>query len=193
MRGIVFAALLTTLAGCAGWPGFARKQAPVVLKLAPLPPAFRVEGRVSVKTEDQSFSGGMVWRHGQSSEDLLLRSPLGQGVAELRGGPAGMELEDSEGHIHQAKNADDLIQQVLGMTLPIHGLTWWIVGYPSPDEPYRARPDDAGLLADLDQDGWHIEFSRYSRHGIYQVPGKLVASRGEDLAIRLVVDQWELP
>ncbi len=192
-RGLLLALSLTTLAGCAQLPGFAQKRAPSVLSLSPAPSHFRVEGRVSVKAEDQSFSGGMVWHHAKTSEELLLRTPLGQGVAELRGGPAGMELEDSEGHIYSASNPDDLVKEALHMTLPLRGLTWWIVGHPRPGAPYQADADEAGRLAVLDQDGWHIVFSRYDVRGGYAVPGKLVAARGDDLEIRLVVDEWELP
>ncbi len=191
-RGIL-AALLLALAGCAQWPGFPPDLPPARLALLPAPESFRLEGRVSVKTEADSFSGGMVWRHGRKSEELLLRTPLGQGVAELRGGPQGMELKDSEGHVHRAASADELVRQALGMELPLRGLVWWIVGHPRPGAPYQAKADESGRLASLDQDGWHIEFSRYRPEGGYLVPGKLVAGRDDKLEIRLVVDNWELP
>lgn len=192
LRQATLAAFFSILAGCAQWPGFAPPPSGK-LTLAQAPASFRVEGRVSVNAEAESFSGGMVWRHDHSSEELLLRTPLGQGVAELRGGPGGVELEDAEGRVHRAADADELVRQALGMELPLRGLAWWIVGHPRPGVPYRARPDEAGLLAALDQDGWHIEFSRYRPQGRYQVPGKLVAARGDKLEIRLVMDRWELP
>lgn len=193
LRRGALAALLLTLTACAQWPGFPPGQPPAKLALAPAPASFRLEGRVSVKAEAESFSGGLVWRHQPKNEELLLRTPLGQGVAELRGGPQDMELKDGEGRIHRAASADDLVRQALGMELPLRGLVWWIVGHPRPDAPYRAKPDESGRLASLEQDGWHIEFSRYRPEGAYRVPGKLVAERDDKLEIRLVVDQWELP
>jgi len=155
--------------------------------------AFRLEGRVSVKAGEESFSGGLVWRRDAAVEELLLRSPLGQGVAELRGSPTGMELKNAEGRLYYAADADTLVRQALGLELPLRGLAWWVVGLPRPDVAYRAVPDAEGHLGELEQDGWRITFSRYEARNGQLLPGKLVARRGDDLEVRLVVDTWELP
>jgi outer membrane lipoprotein LolB len=164
-----------------------------LLTLAAQPVAFRLEGRVSVKAGEESFSGGLVWRRDAAMEELLLRTPLGQGVAELRGNPTGMELKNAEGRLYYAADADALVRQALGLELPLRGLAWWVVGLPRPDSTYRAIPDADGHLGELAQDGWLILFSRYESHGGQLLPGKLVARRGDDLEVRLVVDAWELP
>jgi outer membrane lipoprotein LolB len=181
------------LAACAQLqlPGFA--PPPVALILPAPPSAFRLEGRISLKTNEESFSGGMTWRHAAVQQELLLRTPLGQGVAELRGDAQGVELRDAEGRLHQAADAETLVYQALGVTLPLKGLAWWVVGNVRPGAPYQAEPDGDGRLAVLRQDGWRIEFSRYTQSGGRFLPGKLVVRRTDDLEIRLVVDSWELP
>lgn len=189
------AALILHLAGCAQWPGFA--PAPVesrpVMHLSAAPEAFRLEGRVSVKAGEESFSGGLAWRRAKDGEELLLNTPLGQGVAELRGDAAGMTLTDAKGKQYRAPDADALVREALGLELPLKGLAWWVVGHPRPGAAYRAEADAAGRLGVLEQDDWHIEFSRYADQGKALLPGKLVARRGEQLEVRLVVDAWELP
>lgn len=187
-RGLLLLAGL--LAACAELPGF--RPAPPSLVLSPPPSAFRLEGRVSVKTNEESFSGGMTWRHDPEQQELLLRTPLGQGVAELRGDAQGIVLRDSQGQMHRAEDAETLVHQALGVTLPLEGLAWWVVGNPRPGASYQAEADSEGHLAVLNQDGWHIDFSRYTQSGAYLLPGKLVARRRDDLEIRLVVDQWDL-
>lgn len=154
---------------------------------------FHLEGRVSVKAGEQSFSGGMSWHHRPETQELLLRTPLGQGVAELRGGPGGVHLRDAEGRDHHAPDAETLVRQALGVTLPLNGLSRWVTGGVRPGSEYQAEADEQGRLAVLNQDGWRIEFSRHTEMAGRNLPGKLVAQRGDDLEIRLVVDRWELP
>jgi outer membrane lipoprotein LolB len=195
-RGLITAlgiSLVFGLAACSHWPGLKSDDKPVVLTFPSLPVSFRLDGRVSVKAGEESFSGGLVWRRDAITEELLLRTPLGQGVAELRGGPAGMELKNAEGRLYFAADADVLVQQALGLALPLRGLAWWVVGLPRPEAAYRAVPDADGHLGELEQDGWQIMFSRYESHNGQPLPGKLVARRGDDLEVRLVVDAWELP
>ncbi len=178
------------LAACAHLPGYAPPAKAVVL---PPPLAFfQLEGRVSVKTDAESFSGGMTWRHAPERQTLLLSTPLGQGVAELHGDERGVELRDSAGRVHHAADAETLVHQALGVTLPVKGLAWWVVGNVRPDTHYQAEADADGRLAVLQQDGWRIEFSRYAESAGRFLPGKLIARRGDDLEIRVVVDQWNL-
>ena len=196
--GGVFAAALLLLGGCAQLPGFKPAAPPNKLALSKPPESFRLEGRVSVKSGEENFSGGMLWRHDRQEETLLLRTPLGQGVAELHGTAGKVSLKDSEGRQYVAEDAETLVRQVVGTTLPIKGLAWWVVGQPRPNSRYVAEADEQGRLAVLKQDDWRIEFSRYGAHADarraqFSLPGKLIAKRGEDLEIRLVVDEWELP
>lgn len=187
------AALALLLGGCAQLPGFAPDQPPAKLSLTAPPKAFRLEGRVSVKAGAESFSGGLAWHREADTEALLLSTPLGQGVAELRGDPDGVTLTDAKGKVFRAPDADALVRQALGLELPLRGLAWWVVGHPRPGAPFRAEADAAGRLGTLDQDAWHIDFSRYTAQGETMLPGKLMARRGDDLEVRLVVDHWELP
>ncbi len=183
-------AVALLLAGCARLPGFA----PVADKprLASPPAVFQMEARVSVKAEAESFSGGLSWRRERDLQTLLLRTPLGQGIAELHGDAAGMVLTDARGQTRVASDADSLARQALGVDLPVRGLQWWVVGQPRPDAAFRARVDGEGRLSGLTQDGWDIEFGRYRAIDGHELPGRLIARRGDDLEVRLVVDTWQL-
>ena len=193
VRAASWVGLLLWVAGCAQLPGFGPAVPSHKLALKAPPERFNLEGRVSVKTGENSFSGGMAWQHSKLDETLLLSTPLGQGVAELHGVPGSVSLKDAEGREYHARDAEALVHQVTGMTLPIKGLAWWVVGHPQPDAAYQAEADEMGRLAVLRQADWRIEFSRYALQGAAMLPGKLLARRGDDLEIRLVVDTWTLP
>jgi len=185
--------VLVGMSGCSHWPGFKPEPPVVELRLPTAPAAFRLEGRVAVKAGEESFSGGLTWQRESAREELLLRTPLGQGIAELRGDAVGMELKDAKGRLFFATDADALVKKTLGLDLPLRGLAWWVVGLPRPGASYRATPDADGHLGTLEQDGWQIMFSRYELQQGQPLPGKLVARRDEALEVRVVVDTWELP
>ncbi|NTV96572.1 MAG: outer membrane lipoprotein LolB, partial [Thiobacillus sp.] len=83
-----------------------------------------------------------------------------------------------------------LDKQVLGLRLPLDGLVWWLSALPRPEVEFSAAAGEDGRMASLDQDGWHIEYSRYQQRGERWLPGRIFVSRGE-LEFRLVVDSWE--
>jgi len=117
---------------------------------------------------------------------------MGQGIAELHGDGSRMALTDARGQTRTAPDGDSLARLALGVELPVRGLQWWVVGQPRPDAAYRARVDGEGRLSGLVQDGWDIEFGRYSAVDGHELPGRLIARRGDELEVRLVVDVWAL-
>lgn len=163
---------------------------PPQLSTSPLAAAYRMEGRLSVRTDEQSFSGGIVWQRRGAQQEILLRTPLGQGVAEVRLGPSGASLTDSAGQLHEAADGEILLQQAIGVALPLSGLAYWLRGQPDPARPFTGVADGQGGWASLEQDGWRIEYGVRAATGL---PGRLVARRGAALEIRLVVDAWQSP
>jgi len=182
-----------------GWGGVVLALLTACAPLAPppAPPAslqssadYRLEGRVSVRSDGQQFAGGIVWTRQGDAQEILLRTPLGHGLAELRLNPAGASLIDSEGRLHQAPDGEALLQRTLGLALPLAGLEHWLRGQPDPARPFQGVPDERGGWTRLEQDGWQIEYGRVSTAGL---PGRLTARRGDELEIRLVVDAWQSP
>lgn len=152
--------------------------------------AYRLEGRVAVRTAEQQFSGGIVWSRQGDQQDILLRTPLGQGVAEVHMNPGGASLTDSEGKTYQAGSGEALLLKTMGLALPLSGLGHWLRGQPDMARVYVGVPDGQGGWASLEQDGWHIEYGAKDPSGL---PLRLVARRADDLEIRLVVDAWSNP
>lgn len=175
------------LAGCAVTPATPPSDGATARPASP--ESFHMSGRVSVRNQEQTFSGGITWHRRHSEEVVRLSTPLGQGVVEVRMGSAGAELIDAEGQGYAAADAEALLQAILGWTLPLHGLGHWIAGRPDPAQPFTGQADDLGRWLNLTQAGWRIDFARY---GDGVLPGRVLARRGETLEIRLVVDAWQV-
>ena len=158
------------------------------------PPAstngYRLEGRISVRTSEQGFSGGIVWQSVGARQDILLRTPLGQGVAEVHVDETGASMTDSAGQQYRAATGDELVQQAIGAALPMAGLAHWLRGRPDPARPFTGQSDGHGGWGGLEQDGWLIEYRQ-----TFEASGlpKLLIARRNDLEIRLVVDTWQTP
>lgn len=179
------------LAGCAQMPQVPTR--PTVSEGPALTLSrFNLEGRISVKTEEQSFSGGIRWNHAPGRDEILLSSPLGQGLAELRQEDGQVALKSAEGRTHLASSGEELLEAVLGVRLPVGGMVHWLSAHPRPGSPYVLEHNGEGRVARLTQDGWRVEYGRYQLHGERWLPGRIFARRDETLEFRLVIDTWQL-
>ncbi len=151
---------------------------------------FKLDGRVSVKNETQRYSGSLTWQRAPDEEFLLVSGPLGQGAAEIRRQGGVVVMTAADGTTFTESQDEILIERVLGLRLPLDGLVYWLSALPRPQSDFRAAAGEDGHLASLDQDGWHIEYSRYQQRGERWLPGRIFATRGE-VEFRLVVDAWE--
>jgi outer membrane lipoprotein LolB len=162
-------------AGCATLP------APVATE----PPAFELSGRVAVRYGADSATGRAEWRHSAAADDLVIASPLGQGIAELTRRGDTYTLVTADGKRHTASDAETLTEGVLGWRLPLAGLPEWVRGRAMPGVPAEQKRDGA-RLAELVQSGWTIAYLEYGDNGL---PRRIRLTR-ETLDIRLVIEEW---
>lgn len=179
MRRLRAAAASLLLAGCAA-PGF----------LLPATDAeFELAGRIAVRYRDDAGSGNVAWRHGARSDEMLLTSPLGQGIARIVRAGDEVALTTQDGREFRAADAESLTEQVLGFRLPLVGLADWVRGRAAPapaPAPLHQRNDAEGRLAELEQSGWRIEYQAYDGARPQRLrltfPG---------LELRLAVSEWK--
>lgn len=183
MRRLAVTALCAlVLGGCASVAPVARVDAP----LPALSPNWTLQGRIGVQSGEQSLSGRIQWQHRAESDDVLMSSPLGQGVARIVRDADGVMLEVPNQPTRHAADAETLTREALGYVLPVAGLAWWVQGRPAPTGPFESTADASGRVAQLRQDGWVIDYLEYAADAR---PRRMVVAR-EGLQIRLVADSW---
>lgn len=171
------AAALLLLAACAG-PGLLGSAADV---------EFELSGRIAVRYRDDAGSGNIAWRHGARSDEMLLTSPFGQGIARLSREDGEYTLVAQDGREFKARDAESLTEQVLGFRVPMRGLADWVQGRPAESPPpTRQTRDAAGRLAELEQSGWRIEYQEYER----ALPSRIKLSY-PGLEFRLAISEWK--
>ena len=182
MRGLTIAGLVWLMAACA------TSSTPPASVDTKLDVNWTLQGRIALKSGEQNLSGQLQWLRQSGHDELLLASPLGQGVARIMRDTDGVVLEIPNEPPRRAPDAESLTHDVLGYPLPLSGLAYWIQARPDPGRPYKQTSDATGRLSQLKQDGWVIDYLQYLPDQPAR-PRKLVVSR-EDIEIRLVVDTW---
>jgi outer membrane lipoprotein LolB len=183
MRCAFAAALLAlVLGGCA-----AISPAPPVLSELPHQANWTLQGRIAVQSGEQSLAGQIHWQHRAERDEVLMTSPLGQGVARIVRDAEGVALEVPNQPVRRAPDAESLTREALGYALPVAGLTWWVQGRPDPGSAFESTQDAGGRIAQLRQNGWVIDYLQYAADAR---PRRLVVTR-EGLEIRLVADSWQ--
>ena len=181
---------LVFLSGCAATPELVRQSRPDRVRVASVEQvdAFQLSGRVGVKYDEQGFSGNLRWQHAAQRDEILILSPLGQGVAQIEQNAAGVVLTTAAQQRYQAQDAETLTEQVLGWRLPLAGMRYWVLG--------RAAPGKAEMQLDelmrpkrLIQDGWQIDYLAYREADGLALPQKMTMHR-DDLEMKLIIDDW---
>lgn len=177
------AALL--LAACA--------SAPAPLPITPV--AFRqvdshfsIAGRLSARSGDEAIHGKFDWQHAPGLDQWDFYSPLGQIVARVRREGDLAVLLTAEGE-EIAEPFAQLMQRVLGMTVPVDALPRWVQAGVVANEVVR-ESDAMGRPLRLADDGWQIRYLAYADAAADSRPKTIEVSRGEAV-LKLVVDRWQ--
>ncbi len=179
MRRLCAAAATLVLAACAA-PQFLLSAADT---------EFELSGRIAVRYLDDAGSGNIAWRHAARSDELLLTTPLGQGMARVVRRGDEVTLTAQDGREFKAADAESLTDQVLGFRLPLIGLADWVRGRAAPKpapEPKRERRDAQGRLAELEQSGWKVQYLEYAG----ALPARLTLTF-PGLELRLAISEWK--
>ena len=198
-RLLLLGLTLALLAGCAGFG--ARPTAPA----APAGPEaharhaeavralerFRLAGRIGVQREDKGFSADLDWRELPPGYALRLAAPLSGGTYQLADEGAGVVLAAPKGKNYRAADAEALMREHLGWSLPLDGARYWVRGVPDPARPVSGeRLDEAGRWTDFAQDGWRVSVLEYAPAAGLDLPKRLFLSR-DKLSVRMAIKTWE--
>ncbi|QLC73858.1 lipoprotein localization protein LolB [Pseudomonas sp. LPB0260] len=196
-RTLILLSLSILLAGCAGLTSREALEGagdPARWKLhkqqVSTLDAWQISGKVGIRAPRDSGSGTLFWLQRQDYYDIRLSGPLGRGAARLTGRPGAILLEVANQGRYQAASPEALLQQQLGLNLPVSHLLWWIRGLPSPDSRSRVTLDGDSRLAQLKQDGWQVDYLRYTEQNGYWLPERIKLD-GHDLQVTLVIKDWQ--
>jgi outer membrane lipoprotein LolB len=181
---LVFLICVAALAACSSLP-----QSPALLPLTSTD-AFSFSGRIAVHEPERSTSGGIRWQHVAARDEILLTSPLGQGVAQIVRDADGATLRTADDNLYRGKDAEDLAWGITGWRIPVNGLTYWVRGVAGPGISAGEERDERGRLTSFRQDEWRVEYPAYFDDPDSGLPRRIVLTRPE-FELKLVIDAWD--
>lgn len=149
-----------------------------------------VKGQVAIRTAKNAESISVRWQQNNQNYAINLFGPLGTNSYLLTGSKNQAVLTAPNGKKITADSAETLLIQQTGWDLPVSNLKYWIRGLPVPGMPAQKKFDAYHHLTALDQDGWRIEFLRYTSVKNIDLPSKLFLNRG-DISVKLIISQWQ--
>ena len=165
MRVLLLWAVALLLAGCATVG--ALPQRPAVGDIT----QFAFVGRLAVRQGENRHHVNVDWRHDARSDEILLTTPLGQGVAELVRDAGGARLTLADRRSYTAADWGALSQQVFGFPLPLGASPRWLLG-------------ELGAT-----EGWRVTVVAREAERADGLPTVIELER-DDIALRLKIDEW---
>jgi len=150
---------------------------------------FQISGKIGIRAAHASGSANLFWQQNQDYFDIRLSGPLGRGAVRLVGNPQQARLEASN-DISEGQ-AQTLLSERLGWELPLDALHWWLRGLPAPGKTARLQLDNNSRLAQLNQQGWQIDYPSYRLEQGYWLPARLKIN-GHNVLVTLVIKGWNL-
>ena len=153
--------------------------------------SWKIDGLVSIVTSDQELSANLRWQqHLQENYQINLFGPLNMGAVSITGNASSVVLK-ANNNVYQAKSAEGLLLQYMGWTLPIDNLYYWVRGIAAPNSFSVVQTDHFNHLVMLKQNGWEIDYLRYTSVNNIDLPSKL-SLKNQYMIAKLIISRWSL-
>src|SRR5690606_22103807 len=120
------------------------------------------EGKIALQLGKERESASFNWSQEHSNYSVHLFGPFGQGATWLRKTARGVTLESARNGVHQARTAEELMNNVLGWQVPVSNLQFWLRGLPAKKpKPTGLDRGAEGFVAELRQEGWQVSYSKH--------------------------------
>jgi outer membrane lipoprotein LolB len=135
--------------------------------------------------------GQLRWIYSQDKQEIALLSPLGQTVAEISQPDKQSATLRTDTEMRSAPTFDALVQDALGIAVPIHDIAYWIQGATDARSGQATinESDSTGRPGKLVHSGWEISIEGYRRLDAAMIATRLHAIKG-DTVVKLIIDDW---
>ncbi|WP_180129869.1 lipoprotein insertase outer membrane protein LolB [Acinetobacter sp. YH12072] len=148
----------------------------MVQQKAPVTPSvqaenqFQLQGKIGVRTPQQSGSAFFTWVQQQEEFDIELTGILGAGKTQISGTPGQVTLNSAKTGLIKAATAEELLQRATGWQAPISHLVDWVQARPA-TQSAQIQKDSSQRISQIIEQGWTVDLS-YNQQAT--VPNRLI-------------------
>ncbi|MCO8054479.1 lipoprotein insertase outer membrane protein LolB [Acinetobacter towneri] len=119
---------------------------------------FNLQGKIGVRTPQQSGSAFFTWVQQQQQFDIELSGILGVGKTQISGQPGQVTLNSAKTGIIYAESPEELLEQATGWQAPITHLVDWVQARPATVNA-QIQKDPQQRPTQFIEDGWTVDLS----------------------------------
>lgn len=119
---------------------------------------FNLQGKIGVKTPQQSGSAFFTWIQDQDKFDIELSGILGIGKTQITGETGQVELNSAKTGLISAETPEELLWQATGWQAPITHIVDWVQARPATENAEIAQ-DESQRPSQFIEDGWVVDLT----------------------------------
>ena len=170
--GLVSALTVFTLSGCqliTQQPTLSSQQLESGQQASPSN-QFSLQGKIGVRTPEQSGSAYYTWVQNQADFNIQLNGILGMGKTIIEAQNGKVSLNSAKTGLITAESPEELLEQATGWVAPITALVDWVQARPATPQA-KIEKDAVQRISQIVEEGWTVDLS-YQDDA--QLPNKLV-------------------
>ena len=165
-----------------------------------MPNDWQINGKLALQVPDQNQPTQLqshilrfTWQQQNDDFTLQLIGPLNVGSMRVIKQQQLTTFIQGNRRI-ESNNAEQLLSEQANLPLPLNSLSFWLVGQPSPNRPFKLIDSDSDRNNDktsFTQQDWHLEYPEFMPNLQHRLPKKIIARHGS-MKLRLAIHQWQL-
>ena len=150
---------------------------------------FELFGKLGFKSSSTSGSATISWLQQLNIYSITISGPLGSRRASLKGNELSAELRIQGQYIYGSPQ--DLSSELLGASLPLGLMRFWVMGMPAPNRPFTKDTfyKNSKIYNGFLQLDWQLDFSRHKFFDAMYLPTRFQGSN-QDHSFTLIIKNW---
>ena len=179
--------LITSSLFLTGCQQFTQPLGPAPAPMVEAHNQFNLQGKIGVRTPQQSGSAFFRWAQDNQDFDIELSGILGVGKTQISGKPGEVTLNSANTGLIRAESPEELLQQATGWNAPITHLVQWVQARPA-SASAKITKDDLQRPTQFIEDDWTVDLS-YNDQAV--LPNKLILKQslesGKENRITMII------